>query len=868
MKNLLEKIMNNLALIRGADATMFDWLSENVPPGADPDDLMECAWQAVREGATEIADSIAIWMIHQSSSMTKSRGRQLLVALAAKEIPESMFNLAVEQLKGNKKSAEKEAFNLVLRVLGTTDIEQRLRSEALFLMGTLFLTGRGTRKDIERAKEYYEQATEQGHSIAPYNLALYFHGRMAGWKGESDFNRAAHFYRVAMERGNLKAQTNLAVLHYSGSIHDADEEYGLELLRKSTAEGDDSAKCAMEDLTSAKQQARGWGQDFIDVRMAAQRKHTLGVIHPEPVRKVWPIEGTRLGAEMPAVTRLLGDAYLRWLERKDWGIGEMIGGRSVLPHVAFPTATQFLSHCLAQWNAESAPKISLSDTFGCLLDSGRKVDGIEFRQYAMATLCDAQWEYLLYASTKALEWGSDPESASQASREEQQRGYQEWCKSVKNETGYSSPRDLVQALHKDKALQRRFKEWVREAFINLVSPLSLQWFYERRYDPDGYRECVPGIPSLDYFADGIGTKLDEDDRYVTIWESTSNNGVLYTPPMPLTSVVTETVDKTTHRVEAKVVGEIFGSRAVRQIAKHGPDDVLGAAYASSQHELLFFVCADSSGFNLEKDYDGKPFLLVRAWERHRDSSPGVGAQCLLALIAKAKREWPTLSSILFKIEPLQFSPPLGGEPEEIRVLMREASLKLISYVANLGIKERSDIKIHFAEQTLNADLKELLASKDVTIRQKDLIRRGMAVVGGIPQGDFSSGAKEDLYEEDALASSIKPGTFPPGALLPMHHPDNVRLIDVLYADEPKVDLDADIKVLLKNESDRMERFPGGMSAFMADRATKNYFLNELSRARAAGDIPDAYFDEILEHLGTPRGRALMLERLVSEAKGY
>ena len=68
-------------------------------------------------------------------------------------------------------------------------------------------------KIFERARRYYERATEQNNSMALSNLGdLYYWGRGV----QQDYVRARRYYERAAEQNNTEALNNLGVLYNNG----------------------------------------------------------------------------------------------------------------------------------------------------------------------------------------------------------------------------------------------------------------------------------------------------------------------------------------------------------------------------------------------------------------------------------------------------------------------------------------------------------------------------------------------------------------------------------------------------------------------------------------------------------------------------
>lgn len=82
------------------------------------------------------------------------------------------------------------------------------------LLGLIYERHLGEEIDYEKAMYWYEKATEQGESHAPYNLAQLYR---TGKGGSQDKKRAVKYYALAAERGNSEGQFSLGVMYFEGS---------------------------------------------------------------------------------------------------------------------------------------------------------------------------------------------------------------------------------------------------------------------------------------------------------------------------------------------------------------------------------------------------------------------------------------------------------------------------------------------------------------------------------------------------------------------------------------------------------------------------------------------------------------------------
>ena len=69
--------------------------------------------------------------------------------------------------------------------------------------GVNYSIGRGINKDVEKAVYWYQRANEQGHSKAPFNIAIFY---VDGINTDPDPELALEYFLVPEERGNKHAK--------------------------------------------------------------------------------------------------------------------------------------------------------------------------------------------------------------------------------------------------------------------------------------------------------------------------------------------------------------------------------------------------------------------------------------------------------------------------------------------------------------------------------------------------------------------------------------------------------------------------------------------------------------------------------------
>ncbi len=106
------------------------------------------------------------------------------------------------------------------------------------VLGRLYAEGWGTEKDLNRARELYEEAVALGNADALTDLGnLYFDGLGV----EQDYTRARELFEEAMALGNARAIARLGYMYATGDGIEVDYARALELLPVAAEQGDPNA---------------------------------------------------------------------------------------------------------------------------------------------------------------------------------------------------------------------------------------------------------------------------------------------------------------------------------------------------------------------------------------------------------------------------------------------------------------------------------------------------------------------------------------------------------------------------------------------------------------------------------------------------
>lgn len=86
-------------------------------------------------------------------------------------------------------------------------------SEAQYILGTLFLDGKGVTQNYDEAGKWLQESADQGYALSQNTLAnMYFFGSGV----PTDYKLAAKWWLLAAEQGVSDAQNNLAVAYRDG----------------------------------------------------------------------------------------------------------------------------------------------------------------------------------------------------------------------------------------------------------------------------------------------------------------------------------------------------------------------------------------------------------------------------------------------------------------------------------------------------------------------------------------------------------------------------------------------------------------------------------------------------------------------------
>ena len=143
-------------------------------------------------------------------------------------------------VRSAKEAFEKDEFKKGVCLALSTDM-----SNATLQMWVGYCSdkGKGIRKDIAKAFEWYKKAAKNGNVWSMNQLGLKYE---RGEGTDKNLELAVRWYRAAAEKGHKYAQYNLGDMYECGKGTDKDLEEAAKWYRKSAEQGDEDAQKALE----------------------------------------------------------------------------------------------------------------------------------------------------------------------------------------------------------------------------------------------------------------------------------------------------------------------------------------------------------------------------------------------------------------------------------------------------------------------------------------------------------------------------------------------------------------------------------------------------------------------------------------------
>jgi TPR repeat protein len=124
-------------------------------------------------------------------------------------------------------------------------------SEAAVFLGNMYLYGRVTKPDYDKARYWLEKASRDGLVDALYNLGAMYD---KGIGVERDVKQALRWFTLAADQRDPQAQLNLGIIYANGNGVDRDVALGEQWLKRAAANGNKRAEGLLRTGTIGKPQ--------------------------------------------------------------------------------------------------------------------------------------------------------------------------------------------------------------------------------------------------------------------------------------------------------------------------------------------------------------------------------------------------------------------------------------------------------------------------------------------------------------------------------------------------------------------------------------------------------------------------------------
>lgn len=176
---------------------------------------------------------------------------------------------------------------------------------AQWILGTMYLMGRGVDADPAVAAAWYRQAAESGHADAQLSLAnMYLRGEGV----RRDATEAARLLGLAADQGHPQAQFNLGALYYNGDGVERDYAAAQRWMEKAARQGNADAQYTLGRMYSAPHDG---------VRLDRMRAHAWYSLAAANGNEMSEKEAASLARTMSAAERASARALARRLVPDD-----------------------------------------------------------------------------------------------------------------------------------------------------------------------------------------------------------------------------------------------------------------------------------------------------------------------------------------------------------------------------------------------------------------------------------------------------------------------------------------------------------------------------------------------------------------------
>ena len=173
---------------------------------------------------------------------------------------------------------------------------------AMTMLGELYSSTPGIRRDYGKAIEWYKRAVALGDREAMFALAMLY---ISGRNGEPDRDAGAKLLASSAKLGEPKAAYNLALLYLDGNVLPRDVKRAAELLRESADVGNADAQYALSGFYKA---GNGVEKDLAKSVRLLQAAAVAGNVAAEVEYAIALFNGTGTTRNRPAAISLLRKA--------------------------------------------------------------------------------------------------------------------------------------------------------------------------------------------------------------------------------------------------------------------------------------------------------------------------------------------------------------------------------------------------------------------------------------------------------------------------------------------------------------------------------------------------------------------------------
>ncbi len=165
-----------------------------------------------------------------------SKAKPLLLEASKREDPRADLLLGVMTYEGvgSFRQSRPKAFKYW---------EKADTPQCIFLMAQCYMYGKGVKRNLKTACEYYELSARMGFEPAQYTLACVHYTT-----DKPDFAKALHWFEKSAQKGNPKAMLSAAAMYKNGKGCVKNLDKAVEYIKLAHEHGDPDASCCMGSL--------------------------------------------------------------------------------------------------------------------------------------------------------------------------------------------------------------------------------------------------------------------------------------------------------------------------------------------------------------------------------------------------------------------------------------------------------------------------------------------------------------------------------------------------------------------------------------------------------------------------------------------